>query len=416
MPPRKSRNSAKEPFVSLDQVKEVLDKVESLKLKSANTYINHLRLFMRDLKTDNLYSLFNDYEKTAEYIETKTAERSGKPITLETQRTYFVTLNATAGHVDFVKKQAKEFFQSKQDTYNKLAHEARAKNKILEKHKGDPPKWDDLKDLSAQFKNGAQYGVNHLIVSIYTLIPPRRSEYRTLVYLDKKPDGDITVKPRKASNELRDTKGIPWNFVYQNEDGGYTMILRDYKTNQTYDIYEKVLPDSLSKIIKGYIQKHDIEPNTVMIRTNRERKDRGEPWRPLKEGSWTTKVTSAFALKYDKHMIAIDALRHAFINSLKLNDMTTEEKEKIATDMSHSLQYQDLYRQYVTDNEDISDDPEAGGADDAPEEPDEPVQQIDMDIKMATLAMLKSQTEMFQAQAEYYRAQARVVGTNREST
>jgi hypothetical protein len=349
MPPRETRTSRREMFKSLEDVRQVLDDVPSLKIKSAKTYINHLKLFLKDLKNDNVYTLLNDYEKTADYVENKQGARSGKPITLETRRTYFVTLNSVAGHVDFVKAKAKTFWQSKQDTYNKLAHEARAKNKVLPKHGNDPPKWSELKDLSAEFKNGSQFGANHLIVSLYTLIAPRRGEYRTLFYLDKKPDGDIALKPRKAKNDLRDAKGTPWNFIYPNDDGKYTMVLRDYKTNQTYDVYQKVLPADLSKVIGGYIKKHDIEPNTVLFRTNRERKDTGEAWKSLKDGNWTTKISSAFALKYKRHKIAVDVLRHAFINSLKLNDMTTEEKEAIALDMGHSVTYQDLYRQYITD-------------------------------------------------------------------
>lgn len=359
MPPRRTRNSKREMFVSVADVKATLDEVPSLKVKSVKTYMGHLKLFMREMKDDNVNTLLNDYEKTDEYIQNKKAERSGNPITLETKRTYYVTLNSVSLHVDFVKKQAKDFWQKRQDEYNRLAHEERAKNKVLKKHKGDPPKWSDLKDLASQFTNGAKYGVNHLIVALYTLIPPRRGEYRTLMYLDKKPEAEnAAVRPRKSTNELRDSNKVPWNYVYPNEEGGtYTMVLRDFKTNQTYDTYEKVLPEDLSAIIKGFIDKQKIESNSVMFHTNRERKERGEPWVPLKDGNWSNKVTSAFKVKYDKHSIAIDELRHAFINSLKLNDMTTAEKETIALDMAHSTRFQDLYRQYITDEEPANDEP-----------------------------------------------------------
>lgn len=418
MPPRTSRNSAREPFVSLQQVKDVLDKAESLKVKSAKTYINHLRLFLRDLKTDNVYSLLNDYEKTDEYIQKKTAERTGRPITLETMRTYYVTLNASAGHVDFVKPTAKAFFQQRQDEYNRLAHDKRAQNLVLDKHDGNPPRWDDLKDLAKQFSNGAKYGVNHLIVSLYTLIPPRRGEYRTLIYLDKKPDtASIGPKPRKATNELRDSNRIPWNYVYPNDDNTYTMVLRDFKTNHTYNTYEKVLPEDLSAIIKGYIDKQKIEPNTVVFRTNRTKKSTGEPYRTLKDGNWSGKVAAAFAVKYTLHRIAIDELRHAFINSLKLNDMTSAEKEAIAYDMSHSLKYQDLYRQYVTDDKPAQGEPsQEEQPPPAPIDDDPQAQQIDLEIKMATLAMLKSQKLMFDTQTEYYRAKTRTLVTSSDST
>jgi hypothetical protein len=264
-------------------------------------------------------------------------------------------------HVDFVKKQAKDFWQQRQDEYNKKCHEERAKNKVLKKHGSTPPKWSDLKVLPSQFTNGSKFGVNHLVVSMYTLIPPRRGEYRTLMYLDKKPETEnATVRPRKSTNELRDTNRIPWNYIYPNaENDTYTMVLRDFKTNQTYDTYEKVLPEDLSVIIKGYIDKQKIEHDTVIFRTNRERKDKGEPWRVLKDGNWSNKVTNAFKVKYHKHSIAIDELRHAFINSLKLNDMTSAEKQTIALDMGHSVSYQDLYRQYVTDDAEAPQEPEA---------------------------------------------------------
>jgi hypothetical protein len=361
MPPRKTRNSKREMFVSLSDVKQVLDDVPSLKIKSAKTYISHLKLFMTEMKIDNVHSLLNDFMKTDEYIQNKTSKRSGgKPITLETMRTYYVTINSLSLHVDFVKKQAKDFWQQRQDEYNKKCHEERAKNKVLKKHGSTPPKWSDLKVLPSQFTNGSKFGVNHLVVSMYTLIPPRRGEYRTLMYLDKKPEAnDAAVRPRKSTNELRDSNKVPWNYVHPNDDGTFTIVLRDFKTNQTYDTYEKVLPEDLSAIIKGYIDKQKIEPNSVIFHTNRDRKERGEPWVPLKDGNWSNKVTNAFKVKYDKHSIAIDELRHAFINSLKLNDMTTEEKETIALAMGHSTRYQDLYRQYVTDEEPVNDEPPA---------------------------------------------------------
>lgn len=366
MPPRKTRNTTnRQMFKSIDDVKEVLDTVESLKVKSVKTYINHLRLFMREMKIDNVYQLLNDYEKTDEYIQNKTAERTGRPITLETMRTYYVTLNSVAGHVDFVKATAKQFWQSRQDEYNKKAHDERAKNRILEKHQGNPPKWADLKDLSKDFTGTARYNSNHLLVSLYTLIAPRRGEYRTLYYLDKKPlDATLKTRPRKATNDIRDSNRIPWNCIYPNDDGTYNMILRDYKTNQTYDVYEKTLPADLSKIIKGFIEKQDLKNDMPFFRTNREPRDTGEPFRVIKENNWTKKITSAFALKYDKHSIAIDELRHAYINSLKLNDMTTAQKEAIALDMGHSTKYQDLYRQYIADDAEAQEEPD--------EEPEEP--------------------------------------------
>jgi hypothetical protein len=51
--------------------------------------------------------------------------------------------------------------------------------------------------------------------------------------------------------------------------------------------------------------------------------------------------------------------------------MTSAEKESIALDMGHSTRYQDLYRQYVTDEDPINDDPPGDDA-----EPDESLEQL----------------------------------------
>lgn len=399
-------------------MKEVLLKVPTLNLKSAETYVGHLRTMSNDNDEPDIRKLMADYEGLANYIANKKSQRRKQPLALQTIRSYYVTLNSVALHyAGLVTPEAKAFYQQKQDYYNSAVLKKMGENEVNEKWDGDPPTWDELEELPDKFKgrqtgNGddLEYSDKHLLVALYTLIPPRRSEYRTLVYLDKRPSkNNLFVRDRKHKDELRDNDGVPFNYVYPNDDGTYHMVIRNYKTDMNHGTYETDLPKDLSEILETYLENTNVQNNTVVFRVNVKRQKTGEPWRPLKSGSWSTKLSNALSEVFDRP-INMDDLRHLYISSLPFDTLTTNQKEAIATQMGHTIKWQSYYRQFNVDDAD------GGPTDNAHAPANAEQQQIDLEIKMATLAMLKSQTDMFQAQTEYYRAKTRTLVTNAEST
>lgn len=347
MPPRKSKESSH----TIEEVKNILSKVDALKSRSADTYVRHLSLFSRELNEPNIKKLLDNFKQLDDYIQTKKAQRTGKPITVQSKKSYYIALRALSEHLPFIGDEAKAFYVEQQDTFNKKALQQSGENKPPERfeEEGLPP-WNDVAELYKRFTGSAKYGVNHMIIALYTLIPPRRGDYRTMVYLDKKPNFKPSVPSKKRDRSIRDKSDNPYNYIYPDGDS-YEMVLTQYKTNDRYGVYQTRLPIELASIVKKYITKQNIANNTIMFRTSNLAKTTGEPFIPVKENSWSNKVTNAFKLKYDKHIISIGNLRHMYITSHITNDLTTNEKEAIAVAMGHSIGMQERYRQHnIEDN------------------------------------------------------------------
>lgn len=337
---------------TISDVKAILDKVQNLQNSSVKTYIGHVKLFSKDRNQPDIKLMLNDYKGMDKYIQEKKSQRSKftEPVTLKTKQTYYITLKAMSDHLPFITPDAKKFYTERQNEYNRLGSQKSGENEAEERFgpEGLPP-WSDFVGLADKFMEtqGSKYGVNHLIVALYTLIPPRRAEYRTLIYLKDAPDWQPHVKPKKSS-ALRDENGHPYNFIYP-KDGSYEMVLGSYKTDFRYGVYKALLPKELGDVIAGYIKKQKVEDNQVLIHTTH--------GKPLKENSFSNKVKYAIKVKYFKHDITIRNLRHIYITSNIKGRMTTNQKERIAQQMGHSLGMQDRYRQHVTlDTEVESDD------------------------------------------------------------
>lgn len=392
MPPRKTRTSSRAastpepaepaaPTHDIKEVKEILSTVDVLKGRSADTYTRHLSLFSRDLNEPDIQKLMNNYKRLDEHIQTKTAQRSGKPITVQSKKSYYIALRALSEHLHFVSAEAKAFYVKRQDEFNREALQQSGENKPPERfiEEGGLPPWSDVANLYKRFTGAAKYGVNHVLVALYTLIPPRRGDYRTLVYLDHKPNFTPRVPSKKRDRQIRNQSDNPYNYIYPDGDT-YEMVLTQYKTNDRYGVYKTTLPEELATIIKGYINKFKIANDTVLFRTSNFAKKTGEPYTTVKENSWSNKVTNAFKLKYDTHTLTMGNLRHMYITSHITNDLTTNEKEAIALAMGHSIGMQERYRQHNTEgiepaedndgNQSASDDDEpyyVGSNDSAPD-------------------------------------------------
>lgn len=345
--------------VTLAKVKEQLSKVKGLRSGTVKSYTSHISLFSRENNQPNIKLLLNNFQALDKYIQEKKKQGTTQPIKLKSKQSYYIALKAMADHLDFITPEAKAFYTKRQNEYNQLASQNSGENTAPTRFgkKGLPP-WSDVADLSKMFENGSKYGANHLLVALYTLIPPRRGDYRTLVYLADTPKFEPKLPDRKRDTQVKDEKGNPYNFIYP-KDGSYEMVLTQYKTNTRYGVYRTLLPKALGDIIKGYINKQRIGDGTVVFRTTTKPTTSGK-FNPVQPSSFPNKVSNAFAVKYTKHKLTIGNLRHMFITSNVKGQMTTNQKEEIAKKMAHSIGMQDRYRQHRTledfDSDDEGDD------------------------------------------------------------
>lgn len=337
-------NATKAPSkMSLDELcKKIGDhstrKGEDRKSGASDTVCNHLKMFAKDLNAMNdIIPMLNDYKAIETYLSNKKG-RGGGSLSINSLKSYYTSLKLGA-EVAGANKDAIEAYTKKMNEYAGISNEAIKENVIPEKFVEDGmPVWDNIKGISSKFTNGSKYGQNHMIVALYTLIPPRRLEYRTMVYLDKKPSKQPVVKPPKARGD-KDVDGNPWNYIYPEGDS-YKMVIGDYKTNKQYGLYEVKVPEELAKVVKGYINKQNVKNGGYFIT-----KSSGKPYA---DSAFSRRLTGAFAIKYEKHRLTVDNLRHIYINNLDLNQFSIKEKEDIAKAMGHSVAKQAEYKQVKT--------------------------------------------------------------------
>lgn len=335
------------PKMSLDELMQIIKETPTRqgltrKQGAVDAVKRHLKTFALHFeKVDDILNMLNDYEGIDKFAKSK-------DWSVNTLKSYYTSLQLGADVMQTKYPSLKEAY----DEYTKVAiqnanisNEAIKENIIPEKFGDKLPKWTDITDLSSKFTTPAtRDGVDRLIVAFYTLIPPRRLEYFTLFYLDKKPTKEPRVKPT-GDEGVKDSDGIPWNYIFPDGDR-YKMVLGDYKTDGKYGVYETTLPDDLCNIIKGYIKKQNIKNNDYLLVNS------------LKEPFGKTasmKVKSAFGKKYTEFMITINNIRHIFETSLHnlefkvddkfYNEMTTKEKEDLSVAVGHSIMKSEAYRQ-----------------------------------------------------------------------
>lgn len=310
-------------------------KGDDRKSGASDTVCNHLKMFGKDLDaTNDIIPMLNDFKRVEAYLADKKG-RSGGSLSTNSLKSYYTTLKLAA-EVAHATKDAIEFYTKQMNQHANVSNQAVKENTIPEKFADDGmPEWKDIKDIASQFTNGSKYGQNHMLTAMYTLIPPRRLEYRSLYYLDKKPTKQPVIKPPKEKGD-KDNDGTPWNYLYP--DGNtYTMVLTDYKTNKQYKVYQTKLPVELGKVITGYLKKQNIENGDLFFT-----KQSGAMY---SQSEFSKRLSNAFKVKYDKHSLTVDDLRHIYINHLDLNQLSIQEKEDIAVAMGHSWQKQAEYKQ-----------------------------------------------------------------------
>jgi hypothetical protein len=116
---------------------------------------------------------------------------------------------------------------------------------------------------------------------------------------------------------------------------GMKLVYNEFKTkSKKLQRYEKVLPVELVKVIKDSLKKRPRDFLVISYKT-------GEPYH--KPNSFTQHVKTMLFNVFKKSM-SINTLRHSFVNSFDLNELTPMRKEEIARDMMHSPAMFDRYR------------------------------------------------------------------------
>ena len=159
------------------------------------------------------------------------------------------------------------------------------------------------------------------LVSVYTLLPPRRiDDYRLMKVFVKKKG---RVIPEDDHNYLvLNTKRTPQEFAFNK-----------YKTSKHYGQQRIKIPNDLKDILKAYTDKGKANNSCLFSQANGE---------CLSQPGFTSKVRNTFK-KYTGKPLTVNSLRHSFISSLDQNSMSIADREEIARKMAHSVGEQMQY-------------------------------------------------------------------------
>jgi hypothetical protein len=162
----------------------------------------------------------------------------------------------------------------------------------------------------------------YLLLCLYTMIPPARSDLNKIkIFLHKSPsETDVKDEP---------------NFLMINKDGSMKLVYNEFKSkSKKLQKYEKVLPKNLVEVIETSLKN---KPRDYLIVSPRN----GLPY--VNANSFTKYFNRMLETVFGKKLTT-NTLRHSFVNSINFQNLTPLEKEVLANDMMHSPEMFDRYR------------------------------------------------------------------------
>lgn len=157
-------------------------------------------------------------------------------------------------------------------------------------------------------------GMEKLLLSMYTYIPPVRADYF-----------DVEINPK--NQETRS------NFLVLNKTPP-ELVIRDFKTATKYKEIRHTLPPELYKLIQLSLKEKPRDHLFVMPSNVKRPFDRAA------FSKWANKILqSLFNVQ-----INLTSLRHLFISTLDFNKTRATDLEKIGNSMGHSIAMQKGYQ------------------------------------------------------------------------
>jgi hypothetical protein len=185
-------------------------------------------------------------------------------------------------------------------------------NKLTEKQKLKIIRWDEV------LKIKPTTDIYNLIYNLYTLIPPRRNEYRFL----------------KVENTRINTKDKNFNFILLNKKST-KLIINNYKSSpmKKYGTYETNLPKKLERIVRNYIEQSNIKNGDFL----------------LNKLHSTAQFSNLVKLAFNNH-ITVNGLRKSYVSYYLYKKHTLKSKELLALKMGTSLEklQKNYYKVYLT--------------------------------------------------------------------
>jgi hypothetical protein len=235
---------------------------------------------------------------------------------LNTRRSYYSSLVKILRDFTDNEDDAIEFYQKEMMDAKAIVDKQVAENKKTNK---ETERWLDWPDVKKVNVAGIKNDVQRLIYLLYTDIPPRRAEWRTL---------KIT---NATAQQLKNMKSYPGNYVVITPAGNLTrIVLNEYKTVDKYGQYIVPLTRSstLKTQLKKFIQDNKLKEGDYLF-----------PPTLRFESGWSKAVRDTF-LEVVNKSLNINMLRKiyvSYINELPPNQRTQKILQEVATAMGTSV-------------------------------------------------------------------------------
>ena len=208
----------------------------------------------------------------------------------------------------------------KYSTYNsQMANnnqKSKKANRMNGKEAGVMLPWSEILEKTSDVKKLE----DKALISIYTLIPPRRvDDYRLMKLFIKKKGREV---PEDDNNYL----------VMNAKRSPQELVFNKYKTAKHYGQQRINIPNNLKDILKTYTEGKS-NGDCLFSQANGD---------CLSQSGFTSKVRNTFR-KYTGKPLTVNSLRHSFISSLDQNAMSVADREEIAKSMGHSVGEQMTY-------------------------------------------------------------------------
>lgn len=248
--------------------------------------------------------------------------KTNEKFAIQTQSSFFTTIMSLYKHVPDIKV----IFKKHHKAYSKINSEIKEEvqkrydaGKITEKQENGWVDWVDIIKKRKELSETEYGSKRHLLVSMYTYIPPLRQDFQFIKILEKPPLG----KEAKTENYLVLYKRAP-----------ALLVINQYKTAKTYDPIEKRLPEPLTDIIKFSLKQH---PRQYLFVDSH-----GKPYEDKKRYRENVNDT----LKYIFGVpLTPTLIRHAAtIHEESIEGITPGDTRKFAHEMRHSLSVHEDYK------------------------------------------------------------------------
>lgn len=326
--------------MKLDEACAKILEDRDIKTSTRNTICNNLKMLSKDLKEEDIKKLLNNHKRIEEYFNNKKG-RGEEGLAVNSFKSYYTNIKSAAVALGCTKA-AVDFYDKKMVEYAKLSGLQSDESKVPEKFKeGQYPPWSDIASLPSKFTGDDEYTVEHAIVSLYVMQPPRRlQDYQTLYLLKEKPSQTPRVKSRFATGHVDTQTNIPYNYIYPNGEQ-YNIVIQDYKTDRRagFGVYENTWSKELSKVIKGYVKKNKVKEGGPLFPIVKGKK-RGQV-----RNSFSKEFVKAFGMHYKKYELTEQDVRQMHVTyEVNGKPISVKEKKRIAKMMGHTLKtQQELY-------------------------------------------------------------------------